>query len=382
MKARKKTKKNEPDFLILITTTALVFLGIIMVYSASWPEGTVRFENGAYFATRHIFWAIVGFIGMMVMMNIDYTIWKRFSPYIYILAIVLGLLIWSPMGMELKGARRWLNFGFTTFMPSDAIKLGSIIFFASFLANKKDRVRNFFHGAIPAFFYMGLSAVLIYLQKDLGTTIVMAGTMGAMFFVAGMHLSLIAVFGSLGYIFFKYAISSEGNEYRMARVLMFRDPFQDRLGDGWQLVQSLYALGSGGILGVGLGQSRQKFFYIPESYNDFIFSIIGEELGLVGAVFILLLYTILIYRGVITAINAKDLFGCYLASGITALIAIQSFVNIAVVTSSIPATGITLPLISFGGTSLVFVMAGIGILLNISRYSTKKDRSVIDEGNN
>lgn len=382
MKARKKTKKNEPDFLILITTTALVFLGIIMVYSASWPEGTVRFENGAYFATRHIFWAIVGFIGMMVMMNIDYTIWKRFSPYIYILAIVLGLLIWSPMGMELKGARRWLNFGFTTFMPSDAIKLGSIIFFASFLANKKDRVRNFFHGAIPAFFYMGLSAVLIYLQKDLGTTIVMAGTMGAMFFVAGMHLSLIAVFGFLGYIFFKYAISSEGNEYRMARVLMFRDPFQDRLGDGWQLVQSLYALGSGGILGVGLGQSRQKFFYIPESYNDFIFSIIGEELGLVGAVFILLLYTILIYRGVITAINAKDLFGCYLASGITALIAIQSFVNIAVVTSSIPATGITLPLISFGGTSLVFVMAGIGILLNISRYSTKKDRSVIDEGNN
>lgn len=382
MKARKKTKKNEPDFLILITTTALVFLGIIMVYSASWPEGTVRFENGAYFATRHIFWAIVGFIGMMVMMNIDYTIWKRFSPYIYILAIVLGLLIWSPMGMELKGARRWLNFGFTTFMPSDAIKLGSIIFFASFLANKKDRVRNFFHGAIPAFFYMGLSAVLIYLQKDLGTTIVMAGTMGAMFFVAGMHLSLIAVFGAFGYFFFKYAISSEGNEYRMARVLMFRDPFQDRLGDGWQLVQSLYALGSGGILGVGLGQSRQKFFYIPESYNDFIFSIIGEELGLVGAVFILLLYTILIYRGVITAINAKDLFGCYLASGITALIAIQSFVNIAVVTSSIPATGITLPLISFGGTSLVFVMAGIGILLNISRYSTKKDRSVIDEGNN
>ena len=371
MKARKKTKKNEPDFLILITTTALVFLGIIMVYSASWPEGTVRFENGAYFATRHIFWAIVGFIGMMVMMNIDYTIWKRFSPYIYILAIVLGLLIWSPMGMELKGARRWLNFGFTTFMPSDAIKLGSIIFFASFLANKKDRVRNFFHGAIPAFFYMGLSAVLIYLQKDLGTTIVMAGTMGAMFFVAGMHLSLIAVFGSLGYIFFKYAISSEGNEYRMARVLMFRDPFQDRLGDGWQLVQSLYALGSGGILGVGLGQSRQKFFYIPESYNDFIFSIIGEELGLVGAVFILLLYTILIYRGVITAINAKDLFGCYLASGITALIAIQSFVNIAVVTSSIPATGITLPLISFGGTSLVFVIAGIVIILNISRYSTK-----------
>lgn len=381
MKAKRKVKKNEPDFLILIATTALVFIGIIMVYSASWPEGMVRFSNGGHYANRHIFWAIVGFSGMIVMMNIDYKVWKRFAPYIYILAIILGLLIFSPMGLELKGARRWINLGFTTFMPSDAIKLGSIIFFASFLANKKDKVRNLLNGALPAFFYIGLSSALIYLQKDLGTMIVMAGTMIAMFFVSGMHLSLIAGIGAFGYFFFQYAINSEGNEYRLRRVLIFQDPFQDKLGDGWQLVQSLYALGSGGVLGVGLGQSRQKFFYIPESYNDFIFSIIGEELGLIGALFILLLYTILIYRGVMTALNAKDLFGSYLATGITALITIQSFVNIAVVTSSIPATGITLPLISFGGTSLVFVMAGIGILLNISRHGIRKERSVQDESN-
>lgn len=381
MKAKRKVKKNEPDFLILIATTALVFIGIIMVYSASWPEGMVRFSNGGHYANRHIFWAIVGFLGMIVMMNIDYKVWKRFAPYIYILAIILGLLIFSPMGLELKGARRWINLGFTTFMPSDAIKLGSIIFFASFLANKKDKVRNLLNGALPAFFYIGLSSALIYLQKDLGTMIVMAGTMIAMFFVSGMHLSLIAGIGAFGYFFFQYAINSEGNEYRLRRVLIFQDPFQDKLGDGWQLVQSLYALGSGGVLGVGLGQSRQKFFYIPESYNDFIFSIIGEELGLIGALFILLLYTILIYRGVMTALNAKDLFGSYLATGITALITIQSFVNIAVVTSSIPATGITLPLISFGGTSLVFVMAGIGILLNISRHGIRKERSVQDESN-
>ncbi len=381
MKAKRKVKKNEPDFLILIATTALVFIGIIMVYSASWPEGMVRFSNGGHYANRHIFWAIVGFSGMIVMMNIDYKVWKRFAPYIYILAIILGLLIFSPMGLELKGASRWINLGFTTFMPSDAIKLGSIIFFASFLANKKDKVRNLLNGALPAFFYIGLSSALIYLQKDLGTMIVMAGTMIAMFFVSGMHLSLIAGIGAFGYFFFQYAINSEGNEYRLRRVLIFQDPFQDKLGDGWQLVQSLYALGSGGVLGVGLGQSRQKFFYIPESYNDFIFSIIGEELGLIGALFILLLYTILIYRGVMTALNAKDLFGSYLATGITALITIQSFVNIAVITSSIPATGITLPLISFGGTSLVFVMAGIGILLNISRHGIRKERSVQDESN-
>lgn len=381
MKAKRKVKKNEPDFLILIATTALVFIGIIMVYSASWPEGMVRFSNGGHYANRHIFWAIVGFSGMIIMMNIDYKVWKRFAPYIYILAIILGLLIFSPIGLELKGARRWINLGFTTFMPSDAIKLGSIIFFASFLANKKDKVRNLLNGALPAFFYIGLSSALIYLQKDLGTMIVMAGTMIAMFFVSGMHLSLIAGIGAFGYFFFQYAINSEGNDYRLRRVLIFQDPFQDKLGDGWQLVQSLYALGSGGVLGVGLGQSRQKFFYIPESYNDFIFSIIGEELGLIGALFILLLYTILIYRGVMTALNAKDLFGSYLATGITALITIQSLVNIAVVTSSIPATGITLPLISFGGTSLVFVMAGIGILLNISRHGIRKERSVQDESN-
>jgi cell division protein FtsW len=380
MSVRRK-KKRPVDFYILIVVIALVFIGIIMVYSASWPEGTVRYGDGTHYAKRHLMWAIVGFIGMFGTMNIDYKIWKKYSLYIYLLALILGLLIFSPIGTEIKGAKRWLDFGFTTFMPSDAIKLGSIIYLAAFLDRKKDKVSSYGQGFLPVMAIIGLSAILIYFQKDLSTTITLLGTLFSMYFIAGMHFSVLAMAGGMGWLFWQYAINSEGNEYRLRRILAFKDPFADKLGDGWQSVQSLYALGSGGILGVGLGQSRQKFFYIPESYNDFIFSIIGEELGLLGTLFVLSLYGILIWRGIVAAINARDVFGSYLAAGLTALIAIQSFINIGVVTSSIPATGITLPFISFGGTSLVIYMAGIGILLNITRFN-EKIRSNDNENNN
>lgn len=379
-KQKKKKKKKPVDFLIFISVVTLVFIGIIMVYSASWPEGMVRFEDGSHYARRHIQWAVVGLLGMVLTMNIDYRFWKRISLPIYITAIVLGLLILTPLGMELKGARRWIDLGFTTFMPSDAIKLGSIVFFAAFLDNKKERIRRIGQGAIPAFILIGVSAGLVYLQRDLSTTATVAGTLFAMFFVAGMWLPVLGVIIAGVGIFARYAIFSEGNEYRQRRVFSFMDPFADKLGDGWQIVQSLYAMGSGGLLGVGLGQSRQKFFYIPEAYNDFIFSIIGEELGLVGSMFVLLLYAMIIWRGYTVALHAKDAFGCYLATGITSLLAIQSFINIAVVTSSMPVTGITLPLISYGGTSLVIYLAGMGILLNISRVSTG-DRRKTDENN-
>lgn len=377
----RKSKKKSVDFYIFIAVVALVFIGIIMVYSSSWPEGTVRYDDGFHYAKRHLMWAVVGICGMLVMMNIDYRIWKKYSLHIYILAVILGLLIFTPLGLELKGGRRWIDIGFTTLMPSDAIKLGSIIFFAAFLDRKKDKVSSLVQGFIPAAGIIGFTAALIYFQKDLSTTITLLGTLFSMFFVAGMHISVIAIAGLGAYFFWQYAINSEGNEYRLRRVMAFRDPFADKLGDGWQTVQSLYALGSGGLLGVGLGQSRQKFFYIPESYNDFIFSIIGEEIGLIGTLFVLSLYGLIVWRGVLAAMKARDTFGCYLATGITALLAVQSFINIGVVTSSIPATGITLPLISYGGTSLVTYLAGMGILLNITRF-TDKDGRKTDEVDN
>lgn len=366
---KSKFRKHEPDFYILFSTIMLVFIGVIMVYSASSPKALLEFGDALYFFKRQFIWAILGLITMIVLMNIDYHIWKKHSTLIYVFTIILGLLIFTPLGIELKGARRWLNLGFTTFMPSDAIKLGSIIFFASFLENKKEKVSSLKDGLIPAFLVIGLSTGLVYLQKDLSTSITVAGTMLSMYFIAGMPYYVFIISGVLATIFIRVAIYSEGNEYRLERIKSFRDPFADKLGDGYQIVQSLYALGSGGLFGVGLGKSKQKFFYIPEAYNDFIFSIIGEELGLVGTTFILALYAIIIFRAFNVAKNSNDKFAFFVSCGIGSLIAIQALMNIAVVTSSIPPTGINLPFISSGGTSLIFYLASIGILLNISRYT-------------
>lgn len=373
-KKKRIIKKKSVDFILLFVIISLVFIGIVMVFSASWPEAMVDFKNGYHFLKKQLISSLAGFIAMIFFMNFNYKYLKKFAVPIYILSLLSGFLLFTPLGVTLKGATRWINLGFTTFMPSDAIKVGSIIFFAAFLANKKEKVGTLVQGTIPALFFIGLSCSLIYFQPDLSTSFTLAATMMSMFFVAGMKLThLFTMIIGAGFLL-TYAITSEGNEYRMKRWTTFLDPFKDKLGGGWQVVQSLYALGSGGLLGLGLGKSRQKFFYIPEAYNDFIFSIIGEELGLFGTLLVLLLFMIVIWRGIIIAMKTDDLFGCYLASGITSLITIQSLINIAVVTSSIPATGITLPFISYGGTSLLFYMASIGILLNISRHA-KLDRS-------
>ena len=375
--SRKKqvVKKREVDFTLLLATLLLVFIGIIMVFSSSWPEAMQKFDNGYYFLKRQMMFAGLGLIFMIGFMNIDYKIWKRFSFLIFLIGLFLGALLFTPLGKNIKGATRWLDIGPITFMPSDLIKMGSIIFFSSFLSNKKEDTGTLRQGTIPALIIIGISCGAIYIQRDLGTTITLAGTMMAMFFVSGMkitHLiSLITTAVTGAFIIFKAAAQNpeSKNAYRLRRIISFKDPFADKQGDGWQAVQSLYALGSGGLFGLGLGKSRQKFFYIPEPYNDFIFSIIGEELGFLGAFIVILLYLLLIWRGVRIALAAKDSFGCYLATGITALVGIQSLIHIAVVTSSIPTTGITLPFISYGGTSLMIYMSAIGILLNISRHA-------------
>lgn len=371
---KRAVKKRSVDFILLIAIVALVFIGIIMVFSASWPEAMVDFKDGYHFFRKQLIAAGAGFIGMIVLMNFNYRYLKKLALPIYFMSLLSGLLLFTPLGVELKGATRWINLGFTTFMPSDAIKFGSIIFFAAFLSNKRDRIGTLVQGTIPSLGIIGLSCLFIYLQPDLGTTLTLAGALMGMFFIGGMKISHMFFIGGGAGAFLFYAIAGEGNEYRLDRWTTFLDPFADKLGKGWQVVQSLYALGSGGLFGLGLGKSRQKFFYIPEAYNDFIFSIIGEELGLFGTLLVLFLFLIVIWRGIIIALKTEDIFGCYLAAGITALITVQALINIAVVTSSIPTTGITLPFISFGGTSLLFYMSGIGILLNISRYA-KLNRS-------
>ncbi|MBU5438176.1 putative lipid II flippase FtsW [Tissierella sp. MSJ-40] len=374
--ARKKAvaKKKAVDFTLLLATILLVFIGIIMVFSSSWPEGMKDFNNGYFFLRKQLIASAIGLVGLLFFMNFDYRVLNKMSRLIYGLSALSGLLIFSPLGVSLKGARRWINLGFTTFMPSDAIKIGSIIFFASFLAKKKDDIATLKKGTIPALIIIGFSCGLIYIQKDLGTTITLAGTLMCMFFIAGMKMSHLFSLIIAAFLLLIKAITGEEHAYRRRRITAFLDPFANKLDEGWQAVQSLYALGSGGLFGLGLGKSRQKFFYIPEPYNDFIFSIIGEELGFLGSLTVIMLFLLLVWRGIRIALNIDDLFGCLLATGIVSLVAIQSLIHIAVVTSSIPTTGITLPFVSYGGTSLMFYMSAIGILLNISRH-TDLDRS-------
>lgn len=365
----KKVKKRACDFTLLLTTLLLVFIGIIMVFSSSWPEGIKSFNDGYHFLRKQVIASLSGLIAMLFFMNFDYKIIKRLSGVIYIASLLSGLLIFTPLGVIKKGARRWVSLGFTTFMPSDVIKLGAIIFLAAYLSRKKNDINSFKKTTVPTVFIIGLSCGMIYLQKDLGTTVTLAMTLMGIFFVAGMrisHFMLMTIGAFAGLI---YAITGDEDGYRMKRLTSFLDPFADKRATGWQVVQSLYALGSGGLFGLGLGKSRQKFFYIPEPYNDFIFAIIGEELGFLGAFTVVLLFMVLIWRGIRTALNIEDLFGSLLATGIIALIAVQSLIHIAVVTSSIPTTGIPLPFVSYGGTSLVLYMSSMGILLNVSRHA-------------
>lgn len=374
--ARKKSldRKKEVDFTLFMATIVLVFIGIIMVFSASWPEAMQKYNDGYRLLKKQLFSAGVGLCGLLICMNINYKIYKKYSFWIFLLSLILGLMVFSPLGYEAKGARRWIDLGFISFMPSDTIKIGAIIYFSNFLSNKRKEISTLRQGTIPAFMIIGLACGVIFIQKDLSTSVTLAATLMSMFFVAGMNLWNIPVIlaGGAGFLFL--ATRGEENAFRLKRIAAFRDPFADKLGFGWQAVQSLYALGSGGLFGLGLGKSRQKFFYIPESYNDFIFSIIGEELGFLGTFLISFIFIILIWRGIRIALSIEDSFGCYVATGITALIAIQTLIHIAVVTSSMPTTGITLPFISYGGTSLMIYMSAIGILLNISRHA-KLDRS-------
>lgn len=361
--------RREVDFTLLMATIILVFIGIIMVFSASWPEAMQKYNDGYRFLKRQLFSAGIGLFMLFVCMNINYKFYRKYALLIFVFSLFLGLMVFSPLGYEAKGARRWIDLGFISFMPSDTIKIASIIYLANFLANKKKVISTFAQGTLPAFLIIGMACGVIFIQNDLSTAVTLAATLMIMFFVGGMNLINIPLVlgagGSLLYI----ATRGEKGAFRLERIAVFKDPFQDKLGFGWQAVQSLYALGSGGLFGLGLGKSKQKFFYIPESYNDFILSIIGEELGFLGTFLICLIFMILIWRGIKIALHIEDSFGRYLATGITTLIAIQSLIHLAVVTSSMPTTGITLPFVSYGGTSLMVYMSAVGILLNISRHA-------------
>lgn len=358
--------KNNIDFALLITILVLLAIGITMVFSASAASSYIKYNDSYLYLKSQGLFAIISILAMLFFSRLNYKVLGRYALLFIIISIILLIIIFIPgVGYGAKGAIRWLKIGPWTMQPAEFAKTALIIFMSKSLSNKKSNVKNFMKGVVPYLLLMGLYFTLIILQPNMS----MAGSIViitfVMLFAAGarvFHLGLCVAPIIPAVI---YLVKNEG--YRLNRWLSYRDPWADPLKTGYQAIQSLLALGSGGIFGLGLGNSRQKFFYIPEAQNDFIFSIIGEELGFIGAVTVVFLFLFLIWRGIRISLYAPDLFGCLLAAGITSMIGIQVAINIAVVTVSMPTTGVNLPLISSGGSSLLFVMANLGILLNISR---------------
>ncbi len=362
-----KTRTN-PDILIIISTLLLLSIGVIMVYSSSAVLALHEMGDQAYYVKRQLIFAFLGIIAMFVTMNLDYWILRKWSKEILITCFLLLLLVLIPgVGLVRGGARSWLGIGAFSIQPSEFIKLAMIIFMAKWLSENQKKLPFFFKGLLPMLALSGAAFALIMLQPDLGTGTVLMGTIMLMIFVAGARITHLATLGMAGIAGFVALVLAE--PYRVKRILAFLDPWQDPLGSGYQTIQSLFAIGPGGLMGVGLGHSRQKYNYLPEPYNDFIFSILAEELGFIGGTAVLILFLLLIWRGLRTAITAQDPFGSYVAVGITGMIALQVLINVGVVTGLFPVTGITLPFMSAGGSSLTLTLTGIGVLLNISRYA-------------
>ncbi len=363
-----KSSRKSMDFILLMSVFVLLSLGIIMVFSASAPVAYNVHHDIYIYLKKQIFAAALGFIAMIMAANFDYKKLKSLSPALMAFSIVLLIIVLIPgVGKLSNEARRWIGIGTYQFQPSEIAKLAVIMFFSSSLAKRRDQLQYFFKGLMPYLILIGIIAFLLIEEPHFSGTVIVILVAAVILFCAGAKISHFII------ISFP-AIAGLGTivatvPYMRNRVLSFLDPWSDLQDTGWQAVQSLYAIGSGGLFGRGLGRSMQKFLYLPEPENDFIFSVLAEELGFIGVTAVLLLFLIFIWRGIKIAINAPDIFGSLVAIGITSLIAVQSLLNIAVVTSSVPITGVSLPFFSYGGTSLLLFMTEVGILLNISRYS-------------
>lgn len=360
--------QRRPDFVLLAVTLFLLVLGVVMVHSASSALSLKTFGDAYYFAKRQVLWACLGLVLMYLASRYDYHRLRRFAPGFLVVSFALLVLVLIPgVGRNVNGSQAWIGIGSFGVQPSEFMKLALILFLAHYLADSGDRMRSFTRGFLPPLL-LALTAVgLIMLEPDLGQSVVIMGVTVVLLFTAGANLQhLLLLFGA-GVAGFAAMVAMA--PYRMARITAFLNPWADPLGKGYQIIQSLYALGSGGLLGLGLGQSRQKYLYLPEPQTDFVYSIIGEELGFLGAAAVLVLLAVIVWRGLRTALYAPDEFGSLLAAGITGMIGIQALINIGVVTGSIPATGVTLPFISYGGSSLTLMLTSVGVLLNISRQA-------------
>ncbi len=360
------SKKGNYDITLIAVVLILVIFGLIMVFSASAPTA-IAYQGGNqyHFILRQGIFAVLGVLAMFGVARIDYHVYGKLAKPILAGSFLILLAVYIPgLGMVVNEARRWINLGIISFQPSEIAKIGVIIFFAHELSNPKNRIKYFFSGIMKYLLILGAFALVLMAEPHFSCTVVLCLSCLVIMFVAGAKIWHFSILGAGGIVLGALAILSA--PYRMERIFAFIDPFADTADTGYQIANSLYAIGSGGIFGLGLGMSRQKLLYLPEPHNDFIFAVVCEELGLLGALVVIVLFVMLIWRGFRIAQCSKDSFGAYLATGITSLIGIQAILNIAVVTSSVPVTGVALPFFSYGGTSLLILLASMGILLNIS----------------
>ncbi len=361
-------KWRDIDPVIFFCAVGLSAFGMVMVYSASNILALDRYNDSLYFVKRHVLWMLIGFAVLLFFTKLDSRILSNLAYPALVISIVALALVFVPgIGRPAGGARRWVSFGPLSFQPAEVAKLGLVLFLAHFLTVKGERLSNFKYGFLPPILLTGFVLSLILIQPDLGTAMLIAATAGMLFFLAGAKWVHLAGFAMTCVPIMYWMVFS--TPWRQKRVLAFLHPFDEARGAGYQLIQSLLALGRGGVVGLGLGEGKQKLFYLPEPHTDFIYAVVGEELGLIGALAVGAVFFIILSRGLVIAHRCKDPFGALLAAGVTLLVVIQGLLNMAVATGLVPTTGLPLPLVSLGGTSIVVTLAAIGMLLSVASKS-------------
>jgi cell division protein FtsW len=367
--AAARPRSHAPDYALLTVIAMLLVVGLIAVYSASYALGYAQFGDANYFIKRQAIFAVVGVVALVITMNFDYHRLRVLSPLIMLVALGgLAAVLVPGIGFASNGARRWISLGGALqAQPSEFAKLAVLIYMSAWLAAKGDALKDFSLGVFPFVSMVGIVGALIMLEPDLGTAVMVAAITGTLFFVAGARIKHVLALGASGLLMLTVLIFSGG--YRMDRILSFTSPNSDPSGVGFHTLQLLIAFGSGGIGGLGLGVSRQKFFYVPGSHTDGVLAIVGEELGLIGALVVLGLFAVLLWRGWRIAQRASDPFGSLLAVGVLAWIGFQTIINVGGVTHTFPLTGIPLPLLSYGGSALASTLTALGLLLSVSRFA-------------
>jgi cell division protein FtsW len=359
-------RKVTPDSWLLAVTLILLSTGVVMVYSASAIVAADRFRDPYFFLKKQVFWAALGCGALWLTLRTDYRRLEKLVLPLLVAAVVLLVVVLVPgLGVSVNGSRRWLRLGPLSFQPAELAKLALVVYLAAFLARKREDFAAFWHDAAPPLMVGAGFATLVLLQPDLGNALTLLVLTFGLLFLAGVPTKWLAMVVvpalPLGVLAVLMA------PYRLRRVFAFVDPWQDPRGSGFQIIQSWLALGGGGLFGRGMGESKQKLFYLPEAHTDFIFAILGEELGFLGAALVVGLFAVLVWRGLRIGLRAADPFGAYLALGITVLVATQTLVNLGVVTGLLPTKGLPLPFLSFGGSALLVTMLATGVLLNISQ---------------